>query len=120
MVKQTKSAGKAGTKSKLPKRIDGMRISKGLRKLGSQLVTRLRNPKTADVAAAVLVAIAVALKDNPMVRDKAGKVKAKAGKLATGAGRSASEFGTSIADRARKGGRKGRDDIVKPAAATPA
>lgn len=90
-------------KSKIPKKVAGVKVPKKVRKTGEGIADILRHPLVADLVAAGLLAAAAAIRDNPKVKDAGRKAKRKAGKAAKEVGSGAASLGTVIAAAARDG-----------------
>jgi hypothetical protein len=57
-------------KSKVPKKIAGVKVPKKVRKVADSARTAIDNPLVADLIAAALVAAAAKLRDGPKVRSR--------------------------------------------------
>lgn len=93
--KKSKGGAKAAEAARLPKRIAGVKVPKGLRAPAGKLVEAVRDPLVMDIAAAALMAAAAGMRE--------GRAKAAGdGK----AGKKAPDIGPLLAAAAIEGVRK--------------
>lgn len=92
-------------KTKLPKRIAGVKIPKKLRKRGGQVYAFLGSPVVSSIVAAALLAAADNISTKPKVKKAGKKAKQAASDTAEAAESNVVDFASILAMAAREGAR---------------
>jgi hypothetical protein len=92
-------------KTKLPKRIAGVKIPKKLRKRGGQVYAFLGSPVMSSIVAATLLAAADSISNKPKVKKAGKKAKHAAADTAQAAESNVIDFASILAMAAREGAR---------------
>lgn len=92
MAKGDKKAKKDKDRTKVPKRIAGVKVSKAVRQAGKKALKLAEQPAVSETVAAALLAAAAALRDPPATRRAAADAAGVAGE----AGQEAIKLGDSL------------------------
>ena len=92
-------------KTKLPKRIAGVKIPKKLRKRGGQVYAFLGSPVMSSIVAATLLAAADSISKKPKVKKAGKKAKQAAADTAQATESNVIDFASILAMAAREGAR---------------